>query len=328
MGIDTCLPEIERQRINSYLNFTTKELDNGVAKKIAKKASYILNKEYKVLTEHDTGKKTLIGVRTSSGLIYSSLSMGTGEQRVIKILDTLYNATKYSLILIDEIDLLLHIDALKNNTSTKTFVYDSINTGLIYSLTGAQEKPIKVYVEDTLSQAIIRQIAKELNILSKIHIGLFGAAHNAFALAASFILRDEECTNTLVIIDGDEYRTEEEKKKQVCEALSGTEDNISSRQQQALSLISQYELPLNIKPEKYIHSLLIDPANEMREIIQIARQIRAVDNDHSYINDIVNRMEDSYDAVMRDIMSIVSKSDKWVVYTNDVRNWLQDRTNL
>ena len=39
--------------------------------------------------------------------------MGTGEQRVLKILNTVFNAPDYSLILIDEIDLLLHINAFK-----------------------------------------------------------------------------------------------------------------------------------------------------------------------------------------------------------------------
>ena len=39
--------------------------------------------------------------------------MGTGEQRTIKIFETVIKAEPYSLILIDEIDLLLHVSSLK-----------------------------------------------------------------------------------------------------------------------------------------------------------------------------------------------------------------------
>ena len=57
--------------------------------------------------------KHFFGVRTLSDINYSALSMGAGEQRLIKILTVVYHAAPYSLILIDEIDLLLHSNAQK-----------------------------------------------------------------------------------------------------------------------------------------------------------------------------------------------------------------------
>lgn len=365
LGIDSCLPEIEKQKRSTFFHYSTKELDDRISKKIIKKASYVLNKDYFILTKHENGKRSLIGVRTTTGLIYSSLSMGTGEQRVIKILDIVFNAPNYSMVLIDEIDLLLHVNALKKLlivldkeakrknlqiiftthsllmneidevdiryieiTPTKTLVYDSINTGMIYSITGDQEKPIKIFVEDTLSQSIVMHIAKELNIMTKIHIGLYGAAHNAFTLAASFILRGEDKENVLIILDGDEYRNDEDKMSQIKKTLTGTEEDIESRQNDTFSLISQFELPNNTKPEKFIHDILISPHNDNCEIVNIAREIRAVDDDHSYINDIVLRIEDSYDVVMKDIMHIVARSDKWESYTQRIRVWLTTRVDL
>ena len=214
------------------------------------------------------------------------------------------------------------------DTPTKTLVYDSINTGMIYSISGNQEKPIKIFVEDTLSQSIIRHIAKELNIMKKIHIGLFGAAHNAFTLASSFILKGEDSENVLIVIDGDEYRNDEEKMSQIKKALTGTEANIESKQNYAFLLISQFELPDNIKPEKFIHEILISPNNDVCEIVNIVREIRAVDDNHSYINEIVMRIGDSYDVVMNDIMNIVAQSDKWDSYTRKIRNWLNERIDL
>lgn len=55
----------------------------------------------------------MAGLELENGLVYSSLSMGAGEQRLIKILETVYDARAGSLILIDEIDLLLHMVALQ-----------------------------------------------------------------------------------------------------------------------------------------------------------------------------------------------------------------------
>lgn len=365
LGIDSCLPEIEKQKRSTFFHYSTKELDDRISKKIIEKASYILNKDYFILTKHETGKRSLIGVRTTTGLIYSSLSMGTGEQRVIKILDIVFNAPNYSMVLIDEIDLLLHVNALKKLlivlnkeakrknlqiiftthsllmneidevdiryieiTPAKTLVYDSINTEMIYSITGDQEKPIKIFVEDALSQSIIRHIAKELNIMTKIHIGVYGAAHNAFTLAASFILRGEDNENVLIVLDGDEYCDDEDKMSQIKKRLTGTEENIEFRQNEAFSLISQFELPDNTKPEKFIHGILIDPNNDECEIVNIAREIRAVDNNHSYINDIITRIGDSYDVVMKDIMHLIAQSDKWEGYSYRIRSWLTTRVNL
>ncbi|WP_244596219.1 AAA family ATPase [Escherichia coli] len=54
----------------------------------------------------------MIGVE-SEGLAYSSLSMNTGEQKIFLILETILKADKNALILIDELDLLLHDEALK-----------------------------------------------------------------------------------------------------------------------------------------------------------------------------------------------------------------------
>lgn len=54
----------------------------------------------------------MIGVE-SEVLAYSSLSMSAGEQKIFLILETILKEDKNALILIDELDLLLHDEALK-----------------------------------------------------------------------------------------------------------------------------------------------------------------------------------------------------------------------
>lgn len=136
-----------------------------------------------------------MGVRTKDGIVYSALSMGAGEQRVIKILQTAYSAYQYSLILIDEIDLLLHVDAFRKLIQTlsyiatdrnlqiiftthslemqhlgqyadiryieqqkdKMLVYNSINPDLLYKMSGEIKRKYSIYVEDGFAAAIVQK---------------------------------------------------------------------------------------------------------------------------------------------------------------------------
>lgn len=134
------------------------------------------------------------------GLRYSALSMSAGEQKIFHILTTLYNAPKNSLILIDELDLLLHdkammalikviharatdkslqvvftthretVISLSNlvnirhlfGTPTKTLCFNETTPDAINRLTGEQPKPIELFVEDDLSVAIVTKLASQL----------------------------------------------------------------------------------------------------------------------------------------------------------------------
>ena len=121
IGIDSCLPDIEKKTPMSRINYKTRELSDRVSRKAIEKSAYILNKNYEQLLDNTFYNKHLLGVKLKDGLKYSSLSMGSGEQRVIKIINVLLRAEAYSLILIDEIDLLLHVSALRRLIET---IYD------------------------------------------------------------------------------------------------------------------------------------------------------------------------------------------------------------
>ena len=370
IGIESCLPEIERQKQTSFIKYTTYEKDDKISEKILKAASYILNKNYAKLTVNKTRKKNLNGVRVNS-LTYSSLSMGTGEQRVFKILQILFESTAYSMILVDEIDLLLHVTALKKlieilsieskkknlqiiftthslimdelrcyvdiryleQTNQKTLVYNFINTDMIYSLTGQQLKPIKIYVEDILSQTIIKSIASSLNMRNKINTHIFGSASNAFTLASSFILKDDDISNTLIVIDGDVYSEEEEKLRQIQSSLSGTEMDVEEKQRRAISIIKQYSLPKKgLSPERYIFNMITNLSensyDENNEIIRIAKTITAVNDEHKWINEIINRIDDDPVSVLKDVIALAMKSTEWQNYINNIYEWLLERFEL
>lgn len=136
------------------------------------------------------------------GLRYSALSMSAGEQKVFYILEKVFRATKYSLILIDELDLLLHDQAMKKLIevileraedknlqviftthresvleledkinirhivcrSGKTLCFNETKPDAINRLTGVQPRPIEVFVEDDLASTIVKKLLLGLSL--------------------------------------------------------------------------------------------------------------------------------------------------------------------
>ena len=273
--------------------------------------------------------------------------MGAGEQRVIKILQTAYSAYQYSLILIDEIDLLLHVDAFRKLIQTlsyiatdrnlqiiftthslemqhlgqyadiryieqqkdKMLVYNSINPDLLYKMSGEIKRKYSIYVEDGFAAAIVQKIARELNMLRHISTIIYGSAENAFTVAAGKVLSGEDTESILIVIDGDKFTTQEEKRNQLKKVLTGT--------------IVQFNLPPNSTPEKYIHSLLI-AMDDSQECVVCAKNITGVSNSHEWIGNIVEQMgigEQAYST----IMDVASEHPSWGRYVSNVKEWIMSK---
>jgi len=362
VGIESCIPEIEREKKVSFIDYSTNRENDNISQKIIKKAAYILNKNYELLMSHVTKKKKLFGVHTSDDITYSSLSMGAGEQRILKILQLLYGANAYSLVLIDEIDLLLHVTALRRLIETisevaevkklqviftthsmeinklekfvdiryleslpgKTMVYNAITPDFVYELTEESDKVIEIYVEDLLAETVVKCIATPLNMLRFIKIIKYGAATNSFVLAASFALQDKKIENTLIVLDGDVYRTKEEKDKAINKVLSGTEKNHGEKINFARSFISQFFLEEGIEPERFIYNMLVEMESG-NEIVDYAKKLKAVSNSHEWLDKLVDRIGQSRELTLYNIMNIVSEHDRWGRYIHDVRQWLLEK---
>lgn len=300
-----------------------------------------------------------MGVHTKSEIVYSALSMGAGEQRVIKILQTVYSANQYSLILIDEIDLLLHADAfrkliiklseiaMKRNLQIiftthsmemqnlgqyadiryieqqngKMLVYDSIKPDLLYRMSGELNRKYTIYVEDNFAAAIVRHIAIDLNMQRHIDIVRYGSIENAFVVAAGKVLSGEDTESVLIVTDGDRFVMPEEKEKRLKNILTGTEAGHDEKIQQALSMIVQFDLPTNTSPEKFIHSLLVS-MDDSQECVICAKNIRSVDDTHEWIGHIVEQMGIG-EQIYNTIMNIVAEHESWGRYINSVHEWIK-----
>lgn len=361
-GVNTCCPDIEKFK-QQRAKFNTTECTDKVSQWVAEQASYILNKDYSCILNNDFNKTNYIGVRTSESISYSSLSMGAGEQRVIKLLEDVKRATPYSIILIDEIDLLLHSEALKRligvlhdaaqkqklqfiftthslimddlknlvsikflqQDHDKTEVYNGISSLSWKTLSGDIKRPMTIYVEDNMANAIVKSIAKDLNVSGKVDVRIYGAIENAFTVAASLVLSKSNIENTLIVLDGDRYREKEQREKLIKARLTGTESDIEDKRKRALSCISQFDLPIGIAPEQHLWQLLKDSDHD-NEIVNCAKRIRAVDDSHDWIRSIVEETNCSYADIIMDCKA--ANAEKWQAYTKNVREWIAQRVDL
>ncbi len=303
IGIDKYIPIIESEKQKTKIEYTTTTLSDDLTTALLKKASNIFNKQYTAYNNHKSRKgKTYIGVE-SNGTRYSALSMSAGEQKVFQLLETIFKADKYSLILIDEIDLLLHNIALEKlliivaerandknlqivftthresivelfelinirhivTKPEKTYCFNETKPDAIHRLTGKQEKTIEIFVEDDLATAILNKIVSSLRIKKYVSIKKFGAAANCFTTVAGLLISNETIDNTLFVLDGDVFITSEDKQEQLKNVITGHGVNIESHRNKALQHIKQLKLPENTKPEKYLHELLININNLDKE---------------------------------------------------------------
>lgn len=362
LGIDSGLPEIEKERQTSYIDYHTRVSEDQLAERIIHTAAQILCKDYQSLTDHAVKNKHFFGIRTLSDINYSALSMGAGEQRLIKILTVVYHAAPYSLILIDEIDLLLHSNAQKQlikklsdlaqrknlqivftthsleigkltefvdirylyQTKGKTLVYDRITPDIIFDMNRESTQPLIVYVEDDLAEAIVSQLSDGLRMSRYVNIRNIGSAQNAFTLAAGMMIEGNPLEHRLIVLDGDIYQTDEDKKKQLRRLLSGTETNHDDKIAAALSLITQFSLPERSCPEKFIYDLLLD-VDGADEVTDCAKQVTGVVDSHDWLNQIVERMNQDRKIVLHKIIKQAAESNKWPAYVEQVRSWLIKR---
>lgn len=218
--------------------------------------------------------------------------MGAGEQRVFTILEAVDKAEPYGLILIDELDLLLHQSSLKRlieklasraekkhlqiiftvhnqfiltcpevdfrhiiHKQDKCYCLAGNDPQALEQLTDEVQQDIMIYVEDELSKALIRQICSEERCMKRVAVSTFGAIENAFALAVSCVLIEELKQKKMIfVLDGDKYLTDDERLEQLKKHLTGQGNEQDNHRRNLLTKIKQFKI-LG-KPEEYYFNLI------------------------------------------------------------------------
>lgn len=273
VSIGESVPDIETVNLTSMIHYTRDENVGATGQLVREVGGQVLNKVYSSfynVTYAYRGKQS-IGVSTAAET-YSGLSMSSGEQGVFRILDAVFSAPDYGLILIDEIDLFLHQDALQrlleklqehcqeknkqliftthfppvaemydkiciyslNRVPTKTVVWRGYSYEAMRHITGKQDRPISCYVEDDVAEQIIAQVAVQIGIRKFVQFGHYGPAANAFNLCAGLYLSSESTDHTLAVLDGDVYGSRAERRNRVNSAITGNQP-IHAEQRKALT---------------------------------------------------------------------------------------------
>jgi ABC-type lipoprotein export system ATPase subunit len=375
IGIKSCVPRIEEETYTSAINYQTEV--HADADLIMAKMGIVFNRAYNELNLHraHAGRKYL-GLALN-GTRYSSLAMGAGEQRVLEILLAVFNAPKYGLILIDEIDLLLHTAALTQlirilfqraedkslqivftthrevilefqdmvsikhihtimTSPPKTYCFSNTKPDALKRLTGEQDRPLEVFVEDEMALAIVEYELSNLGMKRVANITQYGAATNCFTLAAGLILSERHnLASQLFLLDGDLYATYEDQVERVNAVLSGTEVDAVARRQHCIDGIRKLcplEGTASLAPEPQLHRMICDlpPQQDpsVNEIIELAQSIQAVQDNHSFVDLIIHTLNVNRPVGMHSIVKVAALSPDWAEYVDELRNWLEERRPL
>lgn len=279
VSIGESVPDIETVNLASMIHYTRSENLDATGQLIREVSGQVLNKVYSSfykVTYAYRGKQS-IGVSTS-GETYSGLSMSSGEQRVFRILDSVFSAPDYGLILVDEIDLFLHQDALQrllgklqehceatkkqliftthfppvaemydkmciytlNRVPSRTVVWRGYSYEAMRHITGSQLRPISCYVEDDVAEQIIARVAAQLAIRKFVQFGHYGPAANAFSLCAGLYLSHESTDHTLAVLDGDVYGSRRERRTRVNAAITGNQPIHTTQRNELMRLIRTF----------------------------------------------------------------------------------------
>ena len=369
IGIDTCVPDIEKEKLRTHIDYLSVD-DPG--SEILDDAKYILGKEYteyKVCTRRDKPRNKRVQVGDTQ---YSSLSMGAGEQRVFTILEEVYKAAKHGLILIDELDLLLHQASLTRLIERLLVMAHTRNLQIIFTahnqsilnlrdvdfyhichiggdslclkdpdpralelLTGDVQKDLEIYVEDKLSKALVNQICAEEKCDRRASVETFGAINNAFSLLAAtgLVPKRFEKGQLLFILDGDKYRTDEDRLNQLQAHLAGTEDGRQELRSSLITKLKQFCLPEGMKPEEYYSSLINNLSKDdlivstrAESLLEELRSFNSAGVEHHKLfSDPIEKLGMSRDEGYALIAELLSKSDKWHEITSEVRAWIREQ---
>ena len=349
IGIDICVPKIEREKKKSRI--TISKDSDSLKDKIVKDINWIMNRTYDELADCNQKKYKLAKVGDIS---YPSLFMGAGESKIIELVNLLHTASAGALILIDELDLTLHTLALIKflkvmiriaeekklqiiftyhrdyilnnkeleskidfkhifNMEDKTQCFNGTTNKCIAQLTGEYPDKKVIYVEDSVSEEIVKRFLKNKKMLREYDITRFGSIDNSFTIACGLYLSNKDLFyKSFFVLDGDKYITNDDKLEQINKRYSGTECGIQENKQEILSHFVQYKSEdVNgklLSPEHFIHTKILGSRDEESETYQRLLEIRGVHDNHQYLP-----LDSDYPHSV--IIEDFSKTPAWDEYT-------------
>ncbi|TXC88469.1 AAA family ATPase [Paraburkholderia azotifigens] len=365
------VPEVEALGINAMVHYQRSAFPGEVHNQVRDVAGQVLNRQYAEYhqVQYRQGGRSSIAV-TNGALRYAAISMSAGEQRVFRILDAVFSAPNHSLILIDEIDLFLHQDALKklldalrvhcdakhkqlvftthfppiadmyetiavktiHRVEERTLVWQGHSYDALRLITGQLERPLRVFVEDDVAEAIVKEVARALRLQPYVHVGWYGPSENAFALGAGMVLANAPLERVLIVLDGDVNASPDEIRRKIERHLSGNEPRRAGERDALFQKIVPLVADGGTSPEQMLNRMLRAvqqgqvPEGD-RPLLAFAHEIINVPERHGYVNQVVEASGEPRVYALRKLVEIATHNVGWEEYTRPVREWLQAQAN-
>jgi energy-coupling factor transporter ATP-binding protein EcfA2 len=223
---------------------------------------------------------------TKNGITYTEHTMGAGEKRVFEVLKAAHDPSilPNGLLLIDELDVLLHEKAFKKlvteliaiadeslleivfsthresivqfkrsinivsifNMGTGIRAFPGVSADALRQLTDIQPEMVSVFVEDDLARTAVNVLLEREALTDKVDVQLFGAAENSAVVLAGLMLAGTDIKKVMCVLDGDVHRTVSERHKIVNKCLTGTD----KREQRRAVMTRIFEFNLANFPQK------------------------------------------------------------------------------
>lgn len=252
VGIDRIVPHSERSQSRSYSRIFKdgkSEKPEGWEEKVRSAVGFVLNRTYSKFRFLEHSKYNLPIVQVGKDT-YSGFNMGAGENALFEIFSLLYSCGPGALLVIDEIELGLHVEAQRKfmerlklacwETHTQVICtthaseifdclpYDArhlvekingktkLNTGVssefaFSKLSAIPGTELDIFVEDEVAKVII-QTCLQTSARSRTTISVIGSAGAvARQLAATYLRKADQMV--LAVFDGDQRAFESKNRK-------------------------------------------------------------------------------------------------------------------
>ena len=286
LGINRILPPSEDNKYRAYRSyFKVKTLSNDVKQELINSLTAIFGQGYSDITLKEYKNCRLFYVTNINQ--YTGYNMGAGENAVLTLLYEILTAGDGALIVVDEIELGIHVSAQKKlievlkqlckkkhcqivcsthsqyildslpldgrvliqSSWVRTIITQEISSEFALSALSGQKQPeMSVFVEDEVAQFFLQNVLCE-EIRKRIDVKIIGSADNSIPAQMEAHFR-EGSNNFCVIMDGDMKSKKKEVVKRIIKKLDDRQESESEKNDYFDSRITY--LPGDCNPERYL----------------------------------------------------------------------------
>lgn len=296
LGINRILPPSEDSKYRGYRNnFKEITIKEEVKEYLINSLTTIFGHGYTDLKVKEYKSCRLFYVTNLHQ--YTGYNMGAGENAVLTLLYEILTAGDGALIVVDEIELGIHVSAQKKlidvlkdlckkkhcqivcsthsqyildalpldgrvliqSSGRRTTITQEISSEFALSALSGQNQPeMSVFVEDEVAQSILQNVLSE-DIRKRIDVKVIGSADNSIPSQMEAHFR-EGTNNFCVIMDGDKEKSKKDMIKRVIKKLDDRRESDEEKNNYFDTRISY--LPGDCNPEKYLLQSIINASDK------------------------------------------------------------------